>query len=301
MAPHCLHIKMVFNMLFVSLVWPWPTSSDSFPVFCIPLYASKRSSLQFLPTWHTISVTFPSAWNNSPFFWLTSTRLSSGGVVGKMKNLESGPDAGNTRENWGTGWGLERGTSHPISTGQVHLFPRTALKNSHKFGSFNNIWIILQICKCCFTELKSKFLQATFLSKGSKGESISCSFKLLAEYYSLWLEDYDPHFMRKSDEGPSQVLEATHVPWLVSLLPHSKPAMVPQFWSLLLPSHLSVLPPPTSSFWFEEFMWLDWSTWTIQENLSVLRSLTLIISVSPFATGGNMFTGPGRPFFSLPH
>lgn len=59
--------------------------------------------------------------------------------MGKMKNLGCVPDAGSTRKNRGTGWGLERGTSHPISTGQVHLFPRMAQKNSHKFGSLNNI------------------------------------------------------------------------------------------------------------------------------------------------------------------
>ena len=77
-----------------------------------------------------------------------------------------------------------------------------------------------QKCKAGSTELKSRHLQAAFLSAGSKGEAISLPLWLLAEFCSLRLKGHGSHFLQLSAEGCSEVLEATHIPWLMALLPH---------------------------------------------------------------------------------
>lgn len=222
-----LQIKMLFNMVFVSLVWPWPVSSGSFSVLPDSLYASKhRATFSSFPHGIQYPIIGPSDWNNSYLFWLTPpTRLSSGRTVGKVKKT------GVCSRSWEHQTKLKRlmrsvwkgELLHPIGSGHMLLFPKAAIINSHKFSRWN---IIREVSYTSggekpntgFTGLTARFLQAVFLSEGSVHilahsgcwqNPVPSGWRTIGLLF-LWL----------SDEGHSQVLEATHIPWLVALRPH---------------------------------------------------------------------------------
>lgn len=134
-----------------------------------------------------------------------------------------------------------------------------------------------------FTRLTSGFLQPVFLSEGSA---------LLLAHSDCWQNSVPCgwratgyNFLQLSDKGHSPAPEATHVPWLVALLPHLQSW---RWWgvplSLLLsppPPSLSLpLLPPSSDF---------------KENLSFFMSLMLITSANPFVMEGDIITGSRRP------
>lgn len=161
-------------------------------------------------------------------------------------------------------------------------------------------WLTLQFCR---SEAQHRFHWAKIkvsagcvsLSVGSKGESIALLISGCWQNSVPWsLFFYSPQ------------LRTTHrFCWLVVLR-----LLQSQQWSV--PFHPSVLISPLPSIScsgclpFASLFWI-WVLGTRlvhldnPENLSILGSLTLIISASPFAMKGNLFTGSERLSFYLPH